>query len=149
MAGLTASLVMDSNDSDVDASNENSYGVAFEYAIDALVLDAYYDTRKGLDGAENNDWTLDGIEGRDQFGVMATYNLGANTFRAAYEMASADTSELEVDVITLQALHNVSDNLYVYTELVQRNNENSTAMLPGGVTEEEVNEANIGAVYYF
>jgi hypothetical protein len=43
----------------------------------------------------------------------------------------------------------VSDNLYVYTELVQRNNENSTAMLPGGVTEEEVNEANIGAVYYF
>jgi predicted porin len=147
MAGLTASLVMDSNDGAADASNENSYGVALEYALDALVLDFYYDTRAGLDGAENGDMTLDGTEGRDQFGVMATYNLGANTFRAAYELAEADTSDLEVDVITLQALHNVSDNLYVYTELVQRNNDNSSSAL--AYDDEEINELNLGAVYYF
>jgi predicted porin len=142
MAGLTASLVMDSNDSDVDASNENSYGVAFEYAIDALVLDAYYDYRAGLDGAGNTDFVLDGVEGRSQIGLMATYNLGANTFRAAYEMSEADEGDLEVDVLTLQALHNVSDNLYVYTEVARRNNDNGSA-------DEEINQLNIGGVYYF
>ncbi len=142
MDALTLSVVMDSNDGAADSSNENSYGLAAEYALGNLLLDAYYDTRKGLDGAENNDFDLDGIEGRDQFGVMATYNLGANTFRAAYEMASADTSDLEVDVITLQALHNVSDNMYVYTELAQRNNEIGSA-------DEEINQINVGAVYYF
>jgi predicted porin len=142
MNDLTVSLVMDSNDSSADASNENSYGLSFEYAIDNLVLDAYYDTRKGLSGAENNDFTLDGEEGRDQVGVMASYNMGANTFRAAYEMASADSSDLDVDVITLQALHNVSDNIYVYTELAQRKNKLGSA-------DEEINQMNVGAVYYF
>lgn len=139
---LTLSFVMDSNDGAADESNENSYGLSAEYALGDLVLDAYYDTRKGIDGAENNDSSLDGEEGRDQFGLMATYNLGANTFRAAYEMASADTSDLDVDVITLQALHNVSDNLYVYTELAQRNNEVGSA-------DEEINQLNVGGVYYF
>ncbi len=139
---LTLSFVMDSNDGAADSSNENSYGLSAEYAIDDLVLDAYYDTRKGIAGAENNNTALDGEEGRDQFGMMATYSMGANTFRAAYEMASADTSDLDVDVITLQALHNVSDHLYVYTELAQRNNDNGTA-------DEEINQINVGGTYYF
>jgi len=142
MNDLTLSLVMDSNDSSVDASNENSYGLSAEYALGNLVLDAYYDTRKGLSGAENNDLVLDGIEGRDQVGVMASYNMGANTFRAAYEMSAADTSDLDVDVITLQALHNVSDNIYVYTELAQSNRDD-------GSLDEEINQMNVGAVYYF
>ena len=142
MNDLTLSLVMDSNDSSADASNENSYGLSAEYALGNLVLDAYYDTRKGLSGAENNDLVLDGIEGRDQVGVMASYNMGANTFRAAYEMSAADTSDLDVDVITLQALHNVSDNIYVYTELAQSNRD-------VGSLDEEINQMNVGAVYYF
>jgi predicted porin len=142
MDALTVSLVMDSNDSSADTSNENSYGLAAEYALGNLVLDAYYETRKGISGAENNNFDLDGVEGRDQVGVMASYNMGANTFRAAYEMASADTSDLDVDVITLQALHNVSDNIYVYTELAQRKNDLDSA-------DEEINQMNVGAVYYF
>lgn len=154
MGGLIASLVMDSNDGDtsysggsVDLSNENSYGVSFEYTIDQLVLDAYYDYRAGLDGAETGDMSLDGEEGRSQIGLMASYNLGANTFRAAYEMAEADTSDLEVDVISLQALHNVSDNMYVYTELARRTNDNSSSTL--AYDEEEINQINVGGVYYF
>ena len=147
MDTLTVSVVMDSNDG--AASNENSYGVSFEYAIDALVLDAYYDYRAGIDGFTDNaggtsdqTFSLQGEEGRSQIGLMATYNLGANTFRAAYEMAEADTDDLEVDVLTLQALHNVSDNLYVYTEVARRNNDN-------GAADEEINQINVGGVYYF
>ena len=147
MDTLTVSVVMDSNDG--AASNENSYGVSFEYAIDALVLDAYYDYRAGIDGftddaddTSDQTFSLQGEEGRSQIGLMATYNLGANTFRAAYEMAEADTDDLEVDVLTLQALHNVSDNLYVYTEVARRNNDN-------GAADEEINQINVGGVYYF
>lgn len=77
-----------------------------------------------------------------QFGVMATYNLGANTFRAAYELAETDTDDLEVDVISLQALHNVPHHMYVSTEVVRRNNDN-------GAAKEEINQLNVGAVYYF
>ncbi|MDI9246688.1 porin [Marinobacter sp. CHS3-4] len=144
MDGLTASLVMDSNDSSADASNENSYGVSFEYAMDALVLDAYYDYRAAMEGvsAANGDFTFDGEEGRSQIGLMGTYNLGANTFRLAYEMAETDADGLEVDVLTLQALHNVSDHMYVYTEFARRNDEN-------GAAEQERNQLNLGAVYYF
>jgi predicted porin len=141
---LTLSVVMDSNDSAQDASNENSYGVAAEYAMGNLVLDAYFDTRKGIDNpTSTNPFDIgEGEKGRDQFGVMATYNLGANTFRASYEMADADTTDLEVDVIMLQALHNVSESMYVYTELGQRKNELGSA-------DEEINQINFGAVYYF
>jgi predicted porin len=153
MDALTVSVAMDSNDGNTpysstgtDTSNENSYGIAVEYVIDQLVLDAYYDSRKGLDnpGAAAFDLGFDGEEGRDQYGVMGTYNLGANTFRLAYEITEADAGDLEVDVLALQALHNVSDNLYVYTEAVRRTRENSPAGL-----EDEDNQLNLGAVYYF
>jgi hypothetical protein len=155
MSGLTVSLLMDSNDGATayntnndgtveEDSNENSYGIAVEYAIDALVLDAYYDTRSAASGSGDptalDDY--DGEYGRDQFGLMATYNIGPNSFRASYEMAETDAGDLESDVITLQAIHNVSDNLYVYTELLQRNDEL-------GSQDEESNQANVGAVYYF
>jgi predicted porin len=155
MDALTVSVVMDSNDGDSGdnstevanpsrQSNENSYGIAVEYAIDALVLDVYYENRGAKSGVADPT-TLDNYEGaygRKQLGLMATYNLGVNTFRASYEMAETDVGDLESDVITLQALHNVSDNLYVYTELLQRNDEL-------GSLDRERNQANVGAVYYF
>ena len=151
MSGLTASLVMDSNDGAADTSNENSYGVSFEYVLDALVLDAYYDMRAGVDsftdisgGSADQTFSFQGEEGRTQFGVMASYNMGANTFRYSYELAETDSSsdDLSVDVMTLQALHNLSDNMYVYTEVARRNNENGSA-------EEEINQLSVGGVYYF
>jgi hypothetical protein len=98
-------------------------------------------------GSDDQTFSFQGEEGRDQFGLMATYNMGPNTFRAAYEMASADTSDLEVEVISLQALHNVSDNLYVFTEVVRRDNDNSSSTL--GYVNEEINQLNVGGVYYF
>jgi len=119
--------------------------------LDALVLDAYYDMRAGVDsftdisgGSADQTFSFQGEEGRTQFGVMASYNMGANTFRYSYELAETDSSsdDLSVDVMTLQALHNLSDNMYVYTEVARRNNENGSA-------EEEINQLSVGGVYYF
>lgn len=143
---LTVAVAMDSNDSVADASNENSYGVSVAYALDNLVLDAFYDYRSATDsnliGAANN---FDFAEsGQSLVGLMGTYTLGANSFRLSYEFAEADATgdERERDVITLQAKHNVNGNMYVYAEALQRNNEDVNF-------SEEVNELNVGAVYYF
>ena len=128
MDTLTVSVVMDSNDG--AGSNENSYGLAVEYGMGALVLDAYFDMRGG-------DTSQDGNE---QMGYMATYNMGANTFRLSYEMQDADIGDASADVIMFQALHNVSDNMYVYVEGGQKNID---------PTNEEINQINVGSVYYF
>jgi predicted porin len=130
MDTLTVSVVMDSNDG--AASSENSYGLAVEYGMGALVLDAYFDMRGG-------DTSQDGNE---QMGYMATYNMGANTFRVSYEMADADIGDASTDVIMFQALHNVSDNMYVYVEGGQRN-------IDSGSSDVETNQINVGSVYYF
>ncbi|PAV25888.1 porin [Tamilnaduibacter salinus] len=146
MDALTVAVAMDSNDSAADASNENSYGLSVEYALDNLVLDAFYDFRSATDnnligGANNFDFAE---SGQNLVGVMGTYTLGANSFRLSYEFAEADATgdERERDVITLQAKHNVNGNMYVYAEALQRNNEDVNF-------SEEVNELNVGAVYYF
>jgi hypothetical protein len=125
---------MDSNDGAVDGSNENSYGLAAEYALGDLVLDAYFDMRSGVDGSGQN--------GNEQMGYMATYNMGANTFRVSYEIADADIGDESVDVIMFQALHNVGDNMYVYVEGGQRN-------IDSGSSDVETNQINVGSVYYF
>ncbi|PVY70332.1 putative porin [Tamilnaduibacter salinus] len=145
---LTVAFAVDSNDSGVGDSNENSYGVSVAFDVnDNLTLDAYYDMRKGQDSYDNTGDAAEEIElgaenGQDLFGVMGTYTMGANSFRASYAYAEADTSEDESDVITLQAKHNVNGNMYVYAEALQRNNEDVEL-------SEEVNELNVGAVYYF
>jgi hypothetical protein len=41
----------------------------------------------------------------------------------------------------------VSDNLYAYTEIVRRTNDNSA--ITTGADDEEINQLNVGAVYYF
>lgn len=157
---LTVSLVMDSNDGGAAASNENSYGLAVQYGISNLVLDAYYDHRKGVDGATikgadglnpinaGNPFAgqrggfVSGEAGRDQFGLMGTYTIGANTFRLSYESVDADTVDFQSDIYMLQALHNLNDNMYVYIEAGQRTND-------GSGVDEEVTQGNVGAVYYF
>jgi predicted porin len=139
MDALTVSLVMDSNDGDTnyggsaaDPSSENSYGLAVEYGMGDLVLDAYFDMRGGD--------TLQA--GNEQMGYMATYNMGANTFRVSYEMADADIGDASTDVIMFQALHNVGDNMYVYVQGGQKN-------IDSGSSDEEINQINVGSVYYF
>ena len=137
MDALTVSVVMDSNDGAVDGSNENSYGLAAEYALGDLVLDAYFDIRSGAAGS--------GQDGNEQMGYMATYNMGANTFRLSYEMQDADIGDASADVIMFQALHNVSDNMYVYVEGGQKNTDSG---VPGS-SDVETNQINLGSVYYF
>ena len=161
---LTVALAMDSNDGSA-GKNENSYGVSFEYVIDNLVLDAYYTTRSGV-GSETEylakviaratvsdeplgDEILGSADlaGQDAFGVMATYAIGANQFRVSYAKEEWDVVDADKDAFTLQAIHNVSDNLYVYAEGVKASIGGNDVDDLG--LDDDSDEINLGAVYYF
>lgn len=143
---LELALAMDSNDGntgysktedglDLDVngqpSNENTYGARVSYEMNDLRLTGLYQTRSDF---------------YDSFGVLAAYSIGANVFAASYERAEPDVDGAdEIDVFSVQALHNVSDHLYVYAEgYLGMGDEGSF-----GEVSEEARDVAVGATYYF
>ncbi len=138
-------VAMDSNDGDLGYSkdgvdsdglfdagelsvnNENTYGVRGSYAAGDLRLTAQYQTRKDVG---------------DLWGVFAGYTMGKNVFAVAYEFGDEDNSDAETSTITAQALHNLSDNMYVYVEGYLNNADD-------GANDFDTTDLAIGATYYF
>jgi len=130
---LELAVAVDSNDG--DGNNENSYGLRASFNLDALRLTGQFETRKDV---------------ADTFGIMGVYTLGANQFALAYQLEDKDSGDKN-DVITLQALHNLSDHMYVYVEgYVSSADENETYEVGNGVfVGDERSTLALGAVYYF
>ncbi len=133
---------MDSNDGDFAYSNgtagtsfnnENTYGVRGSYTAGDLRLTAQYQTRKDVG---------------DLWGVFAGYTMGKNVFAVAYEFGDIDDAYVttagaeETSTITAQALHNLSDNMYVYVEGYLNNADT-------GASDFDTTDLAIGATYYF
>lgn len=140
---LELAAAVDSNDNG-DGNGENTYGIRASYDMDSLRVTGEYHTRK---------------DAQDTFGVIGYYTLGKNQFALAYEMTqyddkSANFAGLDSDTVTLQALHNVSDNLYVYVEGYLGGGDKNVWTYEdgnGNVTEasDQRSVAAIGATYYF
>ncbi|MDS1310650.1 porin [Marinobacter xiaoshiensis] len=150
---LTLAFAMDSNDGDTKYSqnadltikdggfeapknNENTYGVRVAYEMDALGVSLEYQTRKDVS---------------DVVGVQGMYTLGKNVFALSYEMADPDgaaktAGAVKKDVITLQALHNVSDNLYVYVEGYLGGGDDNAYKV---ADKSEASSVSVGGTYYF
>jgi predicted porin len=140
---LELAFAVDSNDN--GGNNENTYGLRASYNLDNLRVTGEFHTRK---------------DAYDKFGLMGVYTLGQNQFALSYEMAEADNSDsTKWDTVTLQALHNLSDNMYVYVEgylgggddVYDYNFERADSDdfdASAGVSDER-SIAAIGAVYYF
>ncbi len=135
-------VAMDSNDGDFAYSNgtagtsfnnENTYGVRGSYTAGDLRLTAQYQTRKDVG---------------DLWGVFAGYTMGKNVFAVAYEFGDIDDAYVttagaeETSTITAQALHNLSDNMYVYVEGYLNNADT-------GASDFDTTDLAIGATYYF
>jgi predicted porin len=134
-----ATIERSADGDELSVNNENTYGLRASYTVGDLRLTGQYQTRKDV---------------VDQFGLFAGYSIGANRFALSYEMAQYDEQPSDVDrsTITLQALHNLSDNMYVYAE----------GYFGGGddvyeyedaqgndAASDESTVAAVGAVYYF
>ena len=142
MGGLELAVAMDSNDGDrkyssngfdgdgnADPSfnNENTYGVRASYNLDSLRVTGQYQTRKDVG---------------DTYGIFGAYSMGMNTFAASWERGSPDQGE-DFDVFSAQALHNLSDNMYVYVEGYFGNGDDYTS------TGDEQKDIAFGGTYYF
>lgn len=141
---LELAVAMDSNDgntsyssNDPSFNNENTYGVRATYAMGDFSLTGEYQTRKDVG---------------DEYGVIGVYTMGANQFSLAYQLVESDAPDVtngdQKDVVALQALHNVSDNMYVYFEGYLYGSDNNEFVLEGGAGDEQ-SIAAIGGVYYF
>lgn len=89
-------------------NNENTYGFRGSYDLYDMRVTGQYQIRKDV---------------ADIYGLMGVYVMGRNQFALAYEYSGlkgdakrAADGEHKRETVTLQALHNVSDNLYVYVE---------------------------------
>jgi len=128
---------MDSNDGGAGPNNENSYGLTATYSMGDFSLIGEYQTRKDV---------------TDIMGVMGVYTMGANQFALSYQVQDVDATDDKNDTIILQALHNVSDNMYVYFEGYLSNADGATYYAdPDGTAAagDEQTIAAVGAVYYF
>lgn len=137
MDALELAVAMDSNDGNTtysstspNTSSENTYGVRASYTMNDLRLTASYQTRKDF---------------YDVTGLMGVYSLGSNTFAASWQHESPDAANADdADKFALQALHNLSDNMYVYVEGYLGNGDNYA-----GPNMDEETDLVLGGVYYF
>jgi len=141
MDALEFAVAMDSNENASSASNENTYGLRASYDMGDLRVTGEYHTRKDFS---------------DTFGVIGYYALGANQFALSYEVTQYDDQYAgdragvlagnDVDTITLQAVHNLSDHMYVYFEGYLGGGDDGVYDVAG---ESERSIASVGGVYYF
>ena len=136
---LELAFAVDSNDGGRGGeNNENTYGLRASYNLDNLRLTGEFHTRKDV---------------ADTFGVMGVYTLGKNQFALSYELSQYDDNfsdaqfaDKDIDTVTLQALHNLSDNMYVYVEGYLGGGDDGVY---GVADKSERSVAAVGATYYF
>jgi predicted porin len=133
---LSLAVAMDSNEA-AAGSNENTYGLLATYNMGGLSVSGEYQTRS---------------DDRDIFGVIGVYALGSSQFSLSYQVQDIDATNDKNDTIVVQALHNLSDNMYVYFEGYVSNADGATFYAdPDGTSAagDEQTIAAVGAVYYF
>jgi len=120
-----------------EGANEegDTIGLAATFTMDDLSLLAQYETQ---DEAGNAD------DGEDLWGLMGMYTMGQNVFALGYQSRSFDSNAKPEDEasIYVQALHNMSDNAYIYLEYLMETDVDGTA-------DSDLDTLAVGATYKF
>jgi len=113
---------------DAGGDGEDTIGLGASYSMDDLTLIAQFETK---------------TDTKDFFGLQGMYTMGQNVFALGYGMTSFDPSGSEDQSdIYVQALHNMSDNMYVYLEY-------KTSTDVDGVDGDDLDFLALGATYAF
>jgi len=156
MAGLTAGVAVQVNSRDVNGNHRNGVVAGVKYSLDALTVALVADTADGSLGADtaigfSATYEMDNLgvafqyetqdDTVDLYSLLGTYSMGANAFALSYSMNDFDNAALgsadEASTVSAQALHNLSDNMYVYVEgsvVDQDNGANDFSLLALGAT---------------
>jgi predicted porin len=119
-----------SMESDLDYGNvegTDAFGLAAEAYIGDLTLQAQY---------EDEDDTGDYV------GLQAIYGIKATQLALGYGIYGAEGADEDAEQLFVQALYNVSDNMYVYVEASQTSN-------AGNVEDTDETATAVGATYAF
>ncbi|MBU6951587.1 porin [Hahella sp. HN01] len=116
----------------------DSIGLGGRVFLGDLTLGLQYETRSAdsVGGADVKASEADG------YGLIAIYAMGASQFAAGYQAYEND-ADAEADKFYLQALHNISDNMYAYVEYTNGSVETK------GSPDTDTEEFAIGATYTF
>ena len=146
----------------VESQSDFAGGIAAKYSMDNLEVAAAYSMGRDNSGAANTGgaedtvsisavYSMDDVtvmgqyetqkDTADYIGVQGMYAMGVNQFALGYGMKANDGGTDET-TIALQALHNVSDHMYVYLEYATTTDADNT---PG----KDVDQLAIGATYGF
>jgi predicted porin len=126
--------------SDKDYGNskgQDAYGIAAEVYLGDLTLQLQYED---LDESASN-----ASDGTDYLGLQAIYGIKATQLALGYSISGSDENSPttdDQDAIFLQALYNVSDNMYVYVEGTQYTN-------LGNAKDVDGTDVAVGATYAF
>lgn len=126
---LTFALVYGNNEADATAKGALGFSAAYE--MDALKVAFAYETQEDFFSVAT---------------LLGVYSMGANQFALGVAVGEEDGTGKngEVTSLTAQALHNMSDNFYVYVEGQLADSENL-----GGNYEASGSQAVLGATYIF
>ncbi len=151
---LAYSMGKEQSDDGVDYGD--TIGLAATVNLGDLAVVGQFETKDAdeaiVGGAEDDNTAI------DTFGLLGIYTMGANQFALGYQMVEND-NDGEAGAFYLQALHNLSDNMYVYVEYVNGTAEaddNATTLAFGEVdvavaadSEVDFEQLAIGATYAF
>jgi hypothetical protein len=120
----------------------DTFGLAGSFGMDDFTVVAQFESRgesKTGGAADKNDASLWGLQG--------IYAMNANKFKLGYALQTNDYNggDIETSMIEFQALHNVSDHMYVYLEYLMASAANSAA----GVKDIDTDTLSLGATYHF
>ncbi|SFM62468.1 porin [Marinobacter zhejiangensis] len=130
MGDTTVAFGVDSNDGGAPGTNENAYGISVSQGLGDLNVSFAYETVK---------------DAVDKASLLGVYSMGANNFALGYEFSDFDNGD-EANRVLAQALHNLSDNMYVYVEGQWIDGE---ATIGGVDADLETTGVALGATYYF
>ena len=128
----------ETNDDGDTVDTADSIGLAVSFMVGDLELIGQYETKDADEVNGVDDKTTD----KDLYGVLAIYGLGASQFALGYKYEEDDAGT-ETDQVYVQALHNMSYNMYVYVEYV-----NGTEEMSHG-SDNDIELFAVGATYYF
>ena len=143
---LTAAYAMGREEGTTDKGD--TFGLAATYAMGDITLGGIYTAQDDTD-----DLTTVAKEknATSAFGLLGSYAMGATSFTGTYTIKNEDGAtsdeDTETSTLVLQALHNTSDNTYVYVEYAMGNESDDVA--GAAKKDTDTSALAIGATYYF
>jgi len=146
---------------ELDASNtENPFQIGVGYSVDALTLALAYDSNDGQNTAAKDadgtiglhaSYAMDNFKITGEFettndvadviALLGVYSAGANQYSLGLSQTDLENDDSET-IVALQALHNLSGNMYVYATAAFSSAEASNV-------DKDSETVAIGATYYF